>query len=90
MHDAAAQFFWRCADAVDRADDIFHQLIDIMGAAIGQFPFGQRPDSFVGIEFRGVGGKMLDVKTWVLPQELLQGLSLVSGRVIQQNDDRAA
>jgi hypothetical protein len=90
LHDAATQFYARCADAIDRADDIFHQLIDITRAAIGQFPFGQRPDPLIGIEFRGVRGKMLHVQTWVLPQELLQWFSLVSRRVIEQNNDWAA
>jgi len=51
------------------------KLIDITRAAMGQFPFGQRPDPFIGIEFRSVRGKMLDVETWVLPQEPLQRFS---------------
>src|SRR6266436_3092152 len=43
--------------------------------------------SFRKNEFRSVRGKMLDVETWVLSQKLLQRFSLVSRRVIQQNND---
>ncbi len=90
MHDAAAQFGRGLPDAVDGANDVFHQLIDMVRTTVGEFPFGQRPDSFVGIEVRGVGGKMLDVKAGMSLEQVLERLPLVRGGVIQQNDDRAA
>jgi len=37
---------------------------------------GQRPDSFIGVEFRGIGGKVLDGETWMLAQELPEGFPL--------------
>ena len=54
---------------------------------MGQFPFGERPDSFIGIEFRGVSGKVLDVESGVLPEEVAERLPLVSRGIIQQRDD---
>lgn len=90
MQDAAPQFRRRSSDTVDRTDDVFHQLIDMPGAAIGEFPFGERPDSFIGVEFRGVGGKMLDSETPVMTEELLEWFPLVGGGVIQENDEGAA
>jgi hypothetical protein len=51
---------------------------------------GQRPDSFIGVEFRGIGGKVLDGETWMLAQELPEGFPLVGGGIIQQHNDRAA
>jgi hypothetical protein len=62
LHDAATQFGQGPSDAIDGADDVFHHLIDIIRAAVGEFPFGERPDSFVGIKIRSVGGKMLNEK----------------------------
>jgi hypothetical protein len=46
--------------------DILHELIDVIGPTVGQLSLGQRPDSFIGVEFRGIGGKVLDGKTWML------------------------
>ena len=90
MQDATPQFRWRTSDTINRTDDVFHQLIDILGAAIGEFPLGQRPNSFIGVEFRGVGGKMLDAETRVLTEELMEWFPLMGGGVIQENDDGAA
>jgi hypothetical protein len=50
---------------------------------------GQRPDSFIGVEFRGIGGKVFDGETWMLAQELPEGFPLVGGGIIQQHNDRA-
>jgi hypothetical protein len=90
LHDAATQFGRGPSDTIDGADDVFHQLIAIIRAAVGEFPFGERPDSFIGIEVRGVGGKMLDAKTGMLLEEVLEWLPLVSGGIVQQNDNRAS
>jgi hypothetical protein len=51
---------------------------------------GQRPDSFIRVEFRGIGGKVLDGETWMLAQELPERFPLVGGGIIQQHNDRAA
>ena len=57
---------------------------------MGQFPFGERPDAFIGIEFRGVGGKRLDVETRVLPPKVVERFPVVRGGIIQQNHDGPA
>jgi len=90
LEDAAAQFRWRTPDTVDRTDDDFHQFIHILGAAIGEFPLCQRPNSFVRIKFWSVGGEMLDLETPVLSEKFLEWLSLMGGGVVHENDDRAA
>jgi hypothetical protein len=51
---------------------------------------GERPDPFIGIEFRCIGGKVLDGETWMLAQELAEWFPLVGGGIIQQHNDRAA
>jgi len=60
-----------------------------MGPTVGQLSLGQRPDSFIGVEFGGIGGKVLDGETWMLAQELPEGFPLVGGGIIQQHNDRA-
>src|SRR5437016_8703303 len=79
----------RPSNAVDRTNDIFHQLLDVPGTTIGEFSLGQRPDAFIGVEVRRVGGKMLDFETRVSSTKFLERFPLMRGGVIQQNDDRA-
>jgi hypothetical protein len=61
--------------------DVFHQIIDIVGTAISEFALGQRPDAFIGIEFRGIGGKVLDGETRVLTKEFLEWFPLMGAGV---------
>ena len=89
MQDAAAQFGWRGSDTINRVDDTFHQLIDILGAAVGECRLGQSPNAFIGVEFRGVGGKMFDAETRVSSEEFLEGFPLMGRGVIQENDEGA-
>lgn len=39
--DAAAQFGRGVPDAVDGADDVFHQLVGMIRATVGEFSFGE-------------------------------------------------
>src|SRR6266576_1412555 len=90
LQDAPAKFLGGDFDPFDRTEDVFHQLIDILRAAVGKVPLGQRPHSFIGVELRGVRRKIFDRQTRVLMQELLERFSLMGGGVIQQNNDWAA
>ncbi len=90
FHDAAQQFGWRASDAVNRANDAFHQLIDILWAAVGECPFGQGPNSFIRVKFRSVGREMFDGEPRVSREELPEGPALVRGGVIQENNEGAA
>jgi hypothetical protein len=60
-----------------------------MRAAVRQFSLGERPDPFIGIQFRSIGRKMLEVEAGVMIEEFLEWFALMSGGVVQQNDDRA-
>jgi hypothetical protein len=89
LRDAAAQFGRGLPDAVDGADDVFHQLIGMIRAAVGEFSFGERPNSFVGIEVRGIGGEMLDAQAAMSLEEALERLALVRGGIVEQHNDRS-
>jgi hypothetical protein len=90
LDDAAAQFLSGGANPVDRADDVLDQLLYIIGATIGEDTFRERPNTFIGVQFRSIGGKVLDVQPGMLLQKLSQGLPLMGGRIIQQDNHRAA
>ena len=90
FQDAAAQFFGRASNRVDRADDAVHQGVKVERAAVGQFSFGPRPDSFVRVEVGSVGRKVLDLQAGVSAQEPGQRRAVVGGGVVEQNDEGAA
>ena len=46
------------------------------GRLLASLSLGQRPDSFIGVEFWGVGRKMLDRETWVFSKQFLEWLPL--------------
>ena len=85
--DAGAQFCGRVANGVDRTDDAVHQLVHVERAAVGEVSFGQRPNSFVGVEVGSVGGKVLDVQVRVSAEEPGERGAVVGGGVVEQNDD---
>ena len=89
MRNAAAQFLLRVANPVDGAEYVLHQFVHIVGATVGQFPFGQRPDSFIRIELRGIRRKILDAQAAMPAEKLFERRPFVRGGVIQQNDDGA-
>ena len=88
--DAATQFFGRVSDGVDRADDGVHQLVGVERAAVGESSFGQRPNSFVGVEVGSVGGKVLEVQARVSAEDLGERWAVVGGGVVEQHDDGTA
>ena len=63
-------------------------MIHVERTAVGEFAFGERPNTFIGIELGSVSGKVLDVQTPVPTEELLERCPLVRRGVVQQNDDR--
>lgn len=88
--DASAQFGRRVSNGVDRADDAVHQLVHVKRAAVGEISFGQRPNSFVGVEVGGVSGKVLDVQARVPAEESGERWAVVGGGVVEQNDEGTA
>ncbi len=64
--------------------------MQVVGSTVGEFPFGERPNTLVGIQLRGVGWKVLDVQTRMPPLEFVQQTSLVGLGIVQQDDDRSS
>jgi hypothetical protein len=80
----------RVSNGVDGTDDAVHQLVQVERATVGEVAFGQRPDSFVGVEGRSVGGKVLDAQAGVSAEEPGERWAVVGGGVVEQNDDATA
>jgi hypothetical protein len=71
-------------------DDVLDQLLQIIGTTIGEGAFRKGPNSFIRVQLRCIGGKMLDVESGMATQKLSQGVPLMGGRVIQEDNHRAA
>jgi hypothetical protein len=67
-------------------DEVLHEFLNVIGPAVGEIVLGLRPDPLVGIEFWRIGRKVFDTQTWVLPQQISQGCSMVGAGVIQQGN----
>jgi len=86
LQDATAKFPRRFADFFDGTDEVVHQLLDVMGASVGQIPFGLRPDPLVRIELRRVRREVLDMETGMPTLEFRQRFSMVRGRIVEDGD----
>ena len=64
--------------------------MQVVGSTVGEFPFGERPNTLVGIQLRGVGWEVLDAQTRMPPLEFVQQTSLVGLGIVQQDDDRSS
>ena len=64
--------------------------MQVVGLTVGEFPFGERPNTLVGIQLRGVGWEILDAQTRMPPLEFVQQTSLVGLGIVQQDDDRSS
>ena len=66
------------------------QFVQVVGSTIGESPFGERPNTLVGIQLRGVGWEVLDAQTRMPPLKSVQQTSLVGLGIVQQDDDRSS
>jgi len=63
-----------------------HEVVEGLRVAIGQLRFEMGPDPFVGIEFRCVAGKPLEMETGTPRRQRLHVRPLVNAAAIQQDD----
>ncbi len=76
MRDAASQPLGVAAQFSEKPQELNEQLVEGVGAAIGQVPLHERPDAFVGIELRSVGGEVLEDSRGCRCRSLLKGSPL--------------
>src|SRR5438094_7801577 len=90
LEDTTAELLRRCSGAFDRTDEVLHEIVEVLGAAVGQVVFGQMPDALIRIQLRRVGRETLQAQTRMLAQQLIQRFALMGGGVIHKHHDRAA
>jgi hypothetical protein len=89
LEDTTAESLRRGSGAFDRTDKVFHELVEVLGAAVGQVVLGQGPNALIRIQLRCVRGETLQAQTRVLAKDLIQGLAFMGGGIVQKYDHRA-
>ena len=60
---------------------------DVVGATVGETPFGVGPDGFVGVELRGVGRKEFKMQSRESATDFPNPFSFVNAGVVPDHDD---
>ena len=60
---------------------------DVVGATVGETPFGVCPDGFVGVELWGVGRKEFEMQPREPAADFPNPFSFVNARVVPDHDD---
>ena len=89
MRDATAQEMRGGTHVLEREDEIGEEVVERVGAAIGQRTLGQRPDALIGIDLRSIRGEVLEMDARVARAEFGQRPA-VDASIVQQHDDVAA
>ncbi len=85
--DASSEAALGPLDASERAAKMTTQGGDVVGATVGETPFGVGPDGFVGVELRGVGRKQLEMQSRESATDLPNPFSFVNAGVVPDHDD---
>ncbi len=88
--EASAEAALGPLDVSKRAAKVTTHHGDVIGATVGEAPFGVGPDSFVGVELRGVGRKAFEMQPREPATDFPNPFSLVNGGVIPDHDDLPA
>ncbi len=74
-------------DVSKRAAKVTTHHGDVVGATVGETPFGVGPDGFVGVELRGVGRKAFEMQPREPTADFPNRFSFVDAGVVPDHDD---
>ena len=74
-------------DVSKRAAKVTTHRGDVVGATVGETPFGIGPDGFVGVELRGVGRKAFQMQPREPAADFPDRFSLVNAGVVPDHED---
>ncbi len=87
MVDAPPKASLRPLDVSKRAAKVTTHHGDVVGATVGEAPFGVGPDGFVGVELRGVGRKAFEMQPREPTADFPNRFSFVNAGVVPDHDD---
>lgn len=77
-------------DVSQRAAKVAMHHGEVIGATVGEAPFGVSPDGFIGIELWGVGRKQLEMQSREAAADFSDSFAFVNVRVVPDHDDSPA
>ena len=90
MVDASPEAALGSLEVSQRAAKVAMHHGDVVGATVGEAPFGVGPDGFIGIELRGVGRKQLEMEPRKPAADFSDPFSFVNAGVVPDHDDVSA
>lgn len=90
LADASAETLRGAADAVERPPEVPPQLALGVGSAVGEPLLRELPDTFVGVELRGVAGEAIEVQPGKGATQRSDRIALVNASIVPDQDDRSA
>ena len=90
MVDASPEAALRSLDVSQRAAKVAMHDGEVIGATVGEAPFGVGPDRFIGIELRGVGRKQLQMEPRKPAADFSDPFSSMDAGVVPDHDDPPA
>ena len=90
MMDASSKAALGPLDVSKRAAKVTTHHGEVVGATVGETPFGVGPDGFVGVELRGVGRKTFEMQPREPAADLPNPFSFVNAGVVPDHDDGTA
>ncbi len=85
--DASPEAALGSLDVSQRAAKVAMHHGEVLGATVGEAPFGVGPDGFIGVELRRVGRKQLEMEPRKPAADFSDPLSFVNARVVPDHDD---
>ena len=85
--DASPETPLRAFERAERTAELPEQLTQVVRAPIRELALQARPDLFVGIQLRGVGGEELQMETGEAATDLSNTVSFVNAGVVPDHDD---
>ena len=79
----------RAPHTMDSAAEPRSKLNDVLWYTIGERVFGFGPHKLIGIEFWGIGRKLMHMESLVLANELLDDEAPVDGTAIPEQHSRS-
>jgi len=85
--DAPSKAAGGSLDLSKRAAKATTQCGDVVGATVGETPFGVGPDRFVRVELRGIRWKVFEVQPGEPMADFSNPFSFVNARVVPDHED---
>jgi len=87
LEHASPEFALGASDVFQGVEEVTHEGIEIVRAAVGQRGLGQGPDALIRVQLGGVGGEAFQVEAGKPAAELADGLAPMGAPIVPEDND---